>query len=155
MFDLDPEAREHVRAQHWLPGTDQHYLIGNVLDEGVWKQVKSRRTFLLAEDERGIKYERERGLTAKYDKLENDHAAGVSEFITNKDHPERKRLLKMIDEAGIKLCKPSDKLKAEGGLDGGIENDVFTRVAPEVARVDEHYTDLIARYRIVLSEVNT
>lgn len=40
MFDLDPEARDHVQARRWLPDTERHYLIGNVLDEGMWKEVQ-------------------------------------------------------------------------------------------------------------------
>ena len=40
MFDLDPEARDHVLARRWLPDTERHYLLGNVLDEGIWKEVR-------------------------------------------------------------------------------------------------------------------
>jgi len=42
MFDLDPDARDHVQARRWLPDTERHYLIGNVLDEGMWKEVQQR-----------------------------------------------------------------------------------------------------------------
>jgi hypothetical protein len=40
MFDLDPAARDHVQAKHWLPDTERHYLLGNVLDEGIWKEIQ-------------------------------------------------------------------------------------------------------------------
>lgn len=40
MFDLDPAARDHVQARRWLPDTERHYLLGNVLDEGMWKEVQ-------------------------------------------------------------------------------------------------------------------
>jgi hypothetical protein len=44
MFDLDPSARDHVQGRRWLPDVEQQYLIGNVLDEGTWKQVQSLTT---------------------------------------------------------------------------------------------------------------
>ena len=44
MFDLDESAKQHVGERRWLPGADQQYLIGDVLDEGIWKQLKSQTT---------------------------------------------------------------------------------------------------------------
>ncbi len=41
MFDLDERAHEHVMARRWLPDTEHHYLVADVLDEAVWQQVKS------------------------------------------------------------------------------------------------------------------
>jgi hypothetical protein len=41
MFDLDPKARDHVAARRWLDETDWRYWIANVLDERVWKRVRS------------------------------------------------------------------------------------------------------------------
>lgn len=44
MIDIDPKAREQVVARPWLSETDWHYFLSDVLDEEVWKQVKSART---------------------------------------------------------------------------------------------------------------
>jgi len=41
MFDLDPKARDHVAALRWREDADWHYWLGNVLDERVWRRVKS------------------------------------------------------------------------------------------------------------------
>jgi hypothetical protein len=41
MFDLDSKARDFVSARPWLPETDWRYWLANVLDERVWKRVKS------------------------------------------------------------------------------------------------------------------
>ena len=41
MIDLDPGAQRRVLAQPWLPETEKHYLVADVLDEEVWKQVKA------------------------------------------------------------------------------------------------------------------
>lgn len=41
MIDLDDNAQKRVLAQPWLEPTEKHYLLNNVLDEDVWKQVKS------------------------------------------------------------------------------------------------------------------
>ncbi len=41
MFDLDPKARDHVAGRRWLDTADWHYWIANVLDERVWKRVRS------------------------------------------------------------------------------------------------------------------
>ena len=40
MFDLDAEAKKHVEGLRWLPGTNYEFLLGNALDEQVWKDVK-------------------------------------------------------------------------------------------------------------------
>jgi hypothetical protein len=44
MFDLDAAAKEHVLARFWLPDTEHHYMLSNVLDEEVWQLVKSQTT---------------------------------------------------------------------------------------------------------------
>jgi len=44
MFDLDAQARRHVLERRWLPETEHHYLVANVLEEGVWQQTKSLTT---------------------------------------------------------------------------------------------------------------
>jgi hypothetical protein len=41
MFDLDPKARDFVGARRWLERADWHYWLANVLDERVWKRVRS------------------------------------------------------------------------------------------------------------------
>jgi hypothetical protein len=41
MFDLDSKARDAVTARPWLPDTDWRYWLANVLDERVWKRVRS------------------------------------------------------------------------------------------------------------------
>lgn len=41
MIDLDSDARERVLARPWLPETEHHYFEADVLDEEVWKQIKS------------------------------------------------------------------------------------------------------------------
>lgn len=41
MFDLDEKARDHVLRRSWLPDTDPHYVVDDVLNESVWQQVKS------------------------------------------------------------------------------------------------------------------
>ena len=43
LIDLDEEARDRVSARPWLPDTEWHYTVADVLDEGVWKQVKATR----------------------------------------------------------------------------------------------------------------
>ena len=42
MIDLDEEAREIVLGQSWLPEVKKEYLLGNVLSESIWEQVKSK-----------------------------------------------------------------------------------------------------------------
>lgn len=42
MIDLDPEARDLVLAQNWLPGVSKEYILGDVLAADVWDGVKSR-----------------------------------------------------------------------------------------------------------------
>jgi len=44
MFDLDPDAKKHVEAKPWLPDTERHYVVADVLDEAIWQQVKSLTT---------------------------------------------------------------------------------------------------------------
>jgi hypothetical protein len=44
MFDLDRSARRHVLARPWLADTEKHYVVADVLDETIWKQVKSLTT---------------------------------------------------------------------------------------------------------------
>jgi len=39
MFDLDEQAQRHVDARRWLPDTERHYFIGDVLDEASWEQA--------------------------------------------------------------------------------------------------------------------
>ena len=41
MIDLDEDARRRVLARPWLADTEHHYFSADVLDEEVWKQVKS------------------------------------------------------------------------------------------------------------------
>lgn len=41
MIDLDRDACDRVLAQPWLPETEHHYVVADVLDEDVWKQAKS------------------------------------------------------------------------------------------------------------------
>jgi hypothetical protein len=44
MIDLDQNARDKVMAQRWLPQTEKHYIVSDVLDEAIWSQVKSVTT---------------------------------------------------------------------------------------------------------------
>jgi hypothetical protein len=44
MFDLDADAKAHVEAKQWLPDTERHYVVADVLDEAIWQQVKSLTT---------------------------------------------------------------------------------------------------------------
>jgi hypothetical protein len=44
MFDLDEDAKKHVEAKPWLEDTERHYVIADVLEEGIWQQVKSLTT---------------------------------------------------------------------------------------------------------------
>ncbi len=44
MIDLDAEARDRVMAQPWIETTEKHYIISDVLDEEVWKQIKTVST---------------------------------------------------------------------------------------------------------------
>jgi len=44
MIDLDQAARDKVMAQRWLPQTEKHYIVNDVLDEAIWSQVKSVTT---------------------------------------------------------------------------------------------------------------
>lgn len=41
MIDLDASAQKRVLAQPWLPETEKHYLVADVLDEALWSKVKS------------------------------------------------------------------------------------------------------------------
>jgi hypothetical protein len=41
MIDLDEAARDRVLARPWLPETEYHYFVSDVLDEEVWKQAKT------------------------------------------------------------------------------------------------------------------
>ncbi|MFK7896123.1 MAG: hypothetical protein AB8G23_09825 [Myxococcota bacterium] len=44
MIDLDPEAKDLVLSQNWLPQASKEYILGDVLSEEVWSQVKSQST---------------------------------------------------------------------------------------------------------------
>jgi len=44
MIDLDAEARDMVLAKPWLPQTEKHYLVADVLEESLWEQIKSTTT---------------------------------------------------------------------------------------------------------------
>jgi hypothetical protein len=44
MIDLDEDAQRRVLAQRWLPDTEKQYLVANVLDEEVWRNIKSFTT---------------------------------------------------------------------------------------------------------------
>lgn len=44
MADLDEDARRRVLAQPWLPQTQKHYLVADILEESFWQQVKSLAT---------------------------------------------------------------------------------------------------------------
>ena len=44
MFDLDEDAKKHVEARPWLRDTQRHYVVADVLEEGIWQQVKSLTT---------------------------------------------------------------------------------------------------------------
>jgi hypothetical protein len=44
MIDLDEDAQHRVLAQRWLEATEKHYIVNDVLDENIWKQVKSVST---------------------------------------------------------------------------------------------------------------
>jgi len=41
MADLDETAQARVLEQPWLPQTEKHYLVSDILDEAFWQQVKS------------------------------------------------------------------------------------------------------------------
>ncbi len=41
MIDLDTNAQSQVLRLPWLPETEKHYIVADVLDEAIWKQVKS------------------------------------------------------------------------------------------------------------------
>ncbi len=41
MFDLDRDARHHVLRRRWLPETEIHYEVADVLDDEIWQQIKS------------------------------------------------------------------------------------------------------------------
>lgn len=41
MIDLDEQAQQRVLAQSWIPETEKHYLVANVLDEDVWSKIKA------------------------------------------------------------------------------------------------------------------
>jgi len=42
MIDLDKQARKRVLDQNWLPNSRKDYLLGDVLSQDVWEQVKSK-----------------------------------------------------------------------------------------------------------------
>ena len=44
MADLDQDARDRVFGQYWLPQTQKHYLVADILGESFWQQVKSLTT---------------------------------------------------------------------------------------------------------------
>ncbi len=44
MIDLDSAAQTKVLESRWLPETEKHYLVDDVLGEDIWKQVKSVTT---------------------------------------------------------------------------------------------------------------
>ena len=44
MIDLDGEAQQRALDLPWLPQTEKHYIVSNVLDEAIWRQVKSVTT---------------------------------------------------------------------------------------------------------------
>lgn len=44
MFDLDRSARHHVLRRRWLPETEHHYWVSDVLDEEVWQRTKTMTT---------------------------------------------------------------------------------------------------------------
>jgi hypothetical protein len=44
MFDLDGDAKVHVDAMPWLPGTEREYVVADVLQDDIWEQAKSFTT---------------------------------------------------------------------------------------------------------------
>ena len=42
MIDLDKQVRKRVLGQNWLPNSRKDYLLGDVLSQDVWEQVKSK-----------------------------------------------------------------------------------------------------------------
>lgn len=42
MIDLDSDAKRLVLSQKWLPQTSKEYILGDVLSEEVWSQIKSQ-----------------------------------------------------------------------------------------------------------------
>lgn len=118
-------------------------------DGTVWAMVQARQTFLQAHDDREKKYAVEAGLLPAYKDSIDAHEAGLAAFIADQNHPERKRLLKLIGDAKktggqpLPLCKPSDVLLAGGGLSGGAAAGAYVDVRGAPARGDSHYTDLV------------
>jgi hypothetical protein len=41
MIDLDTDAQRRVLARRWLPGTEKHYIVADVLDDAVWAKAEA------------------------------------------------------------------------------------------------------------------
>lgn len=41
MIDLDEQAQQRVLGQRWLPDTEKHYLVADVLEDEVWAKIKA------------------------------------------------------------------------------------------------------------------
>lgn len=124
-------------------------------DLTVWAKVQARQDFLQAYDDREEKYKQEVALLPKYRTSIDRHHAGLRAFIADKDHPERKRLLKLIADAketgggALPLCKPSDVLLPGGGGAAGAVGGVYDDLRDGPARAEQHYKDLMDRWQAV------
>ena len=124
-------------------------------DPTIWAMVQARQTFLQAGDEREVKYAAEVALLPKYTASIDKHHAGLQAFIDDAAHPGRVRLLRLIAAAKdtadqpLPLCKPSDVLLPGGGGAAGAAGGAYVDVRGGPAQGDQHYTDLMDRWRAV------
>lgn len=105
--------------------------------------VHDRRAFLLALDATYRRQQAEETLADKYQLSAGRHAAALESFINSAvlTHQGRNSLKKLIDEADMSLCLPSDLLGDDGGLLNPTQPEIFPQVPnPEDEQV---YKDAI------------
>jgi hypothetical protein len=98
-------------------------------DKPVRDLIEQRKDFKKADQIRVAKVAIERDLERQYYDTNKSFFAGCESFIDDKDHPGRKEVLALIGETNIPLCRPSDILKNDGGMEGGVTADTFPVVA--------------------------
>jgi hypothetical protein len=107
-----------------------------------------RQAFLEADWERKKKQKKEDGLTSKYGTCAGSFKAGFDAFVNDLDHPGRKDLLTRIAGAGIKLCVPSDVLKAnEPGIQNLEASPVYAHIDEGTAKGKQAYKDVDKRFK--------
>ncbi|MGH9668245.1 MAG: hypothetical protein ACRD9L_27810, partial [Bryobacteraceae bacterium] len=142
LFNGAPEWGLSAKAKATIKGDEETLRAWPYDDPTVWELVDARQKFLIADEKRKAKLLIEALLENKYRQTAANFDAGVQNFIDNAAHPGRQALLAIIKAAGIPLCKPSDILKPNGGMDGADAADEFPVVDPLTVEAEPTYKNV-------------